>query len=270
MLTTPKAVLNVGILNIMTDKQATYDQFNEVLNASDFAVNLINFYPTTHKAKHPLPAALMAAAQPLEQLACCQLDAFIISGAPLDHLAFEQIDYYQELTTALATLKKRRIPRLFSCWGAMAAAHYYYGVKKSALPEKLFGVYPHQKLSNDRLIKALPANFVAPHARYQEPTITALQAAKLAVLATTADGRHPFAARAKEDNAVYLFAHLEYDRMGLKAEYLRECSAKKSAQIAENYYDATGTPTFLWQAVRQQFFANWLQEVVSLSRCLAS
>lgn len=156
--------VKIGILNIMHDKVDTQKRFRHVLADAD----LTFFYPKTHYQKRQLPAAFAKIAEPLGLVKVGTMDAFIITGAPIEQIPFDQVDYWDELRQLFAFLDEKQIPQLYVCWGAMAALNYFYGIDKDALAGKLFGIYRQQILQPTPLLAGLASGFKAPHARYAE------------------------------------------------------------------------------------------------------
>lgn len=253
-----KRTLQIGILNIMHDKALTNADFQQVLTQTEQPVTLHFYYPTMHYQSRPVPSTVQAELEPLDLEAVAKLDAFIITGAPIEQLPFEQITYLPELKALFEVLEQ--VPqRLYFCWGAMVALHELYQVGKADLPRKLFGVYPQQILAPSPLLKGLQNGFLAPHARYAEslrPQIE--QHPQLSLKAVTPQGKL-FLVQNQQGNEAMLFSHLEYQADGLTAEYHREVTAhpERSYQQPENQ---SGQP-FAWQHTQQVFFENWLTQI---------
>ncbi|KRL02233.1 homoserine O-succinyltransferase [Lactobacillus equicursoris DSM 19284 = JCM 14600 = CIP 110162] len=255
--------LKIGVLNIMHDKVDTQKRFTHVLKRANPEVEIRYFYPKSHHMKQPIPAGWQASSLDFEQVK--KLDGFIITGAPIERIPFEEVDYWQELTQLFDLLKDMRIPQLYVCWGAMAAMKYFYGIEKHELPEKLFGIYPQEILNKTPLLKGLTAGFKAPHARYAEMNVDEVLASPLTVNAVTESGHLTLASQGEQS---FLFTHLEYGPSAFQKEYQRELTARggddQGLAKPENYFadeDAMALPLFTWRSTQKHFFNNWMTTV---------
>ena len=260
------APLKIGILNLMHDKQDTQQRFTHVLTATGYPVHITYLYPPMHYAGRPVPPTVAKISQPLVIPEVKQLDAFIITGAPIEQLPFNQVTYIDEIHHLIDELVKQRIPQLYICWGAMVAANYLYGIEKHLLPEKLFGVYSHQVLNDRGLLRGFPNGFSAPHGRYAELDQHQIEANPNLILESTTVGNHLFSFRARSGQQNFLFAHLEYGRDALLKEYHREKNAYPDREYAKpQHYFADPVhmqdPQFKWQLAQKLYFRNWLQSV---------
>lgn len=230
----------VGLLVLMHDKVGA---INDWQNALGPQVRVQAFYPKSHVPQNP------GVMQPLDLQLATQMDAFIITGAPVDRLTFEDVWYYPEVTQLIDALQAAAVPQLYLCWGAMAALHHEFDLEKFRLPQKLFGVYPQHQLMASPLLKGLPERFLAPHARFADFSIEAIRS-KVDLIATTTNG-HSFLATAGRQT--FLFAHLEYQRFGLWQEAQRANSALAFNDDPLHHWG--------WENTRNIFFANWKQSV---------
>lgn len=233
----------IGVLVLMHDKDEALNDWRQALGAEN---GFEWFHPQTHPLHQP-----NAAIQPLALTHLERFDGFVITGAPIDRLEFEDVHYYAEVCDLIMALRHANVPVLFSCWGAMAALHHQFGLNKTRLDHKLFGVYPHRLLHATALTAGLADGFMAPHARYVDLSPHAFnQSGTPQLLATTQDGLHPLLAVHPGYRQTYLFAHLEYRRLGLWQEHQRETNGPKPL-----HDDARSWP---WQGTQRQFFENWL------------
>lgn len=158
--------IKLGVLNLMHDKLDTQQRFAHVLPDAD----LTFFYPRMHYQNRPVPPEVAKISQPLDLNHIQDFDGFIITGAPLDHLDFEQVTYIEEVRCLLQLLDKYKLQQLYFCWGAMVALDYFYDIQKRILAEKIFGTFPHLIIEPNSLLNGLSQGFIAPHARYAEIT----------------------------------------------------------------------------------------------------
>ena len=260
--------LKIGILNIMHDKVDTKKRFDYVLTRAQMPVELKYFYPKDHYQGRPVPPEVSAMAVPLELEEVAKLDAFIVTGAPIEKIAFSEVTYMAELHELFAFLEAKRICQLYVCFGAMAAANYFYGIEKHLLAQKLFGIYPQVIVNDSPLLAGLTPGFLAPHARYAELSLAQIkQTPELRLLATT-EKDELFAMESRDGLQAYLFSHLEYEGDALLKEYQRELAAypdqAQTLARPQNYFAQPASmqgPLFKWQEAQQAFFANWLQLV---------
>ena len=259
--------IKIGILNLMHDKVDTQKRFTNLFAHTAYPVELTFLYPQTHYRGRAVPDLIQQISQPLDLNRVNEFDAFIITGAPIEQLNFNDVTYIDEIRHLIDQLVRFDIPQLYICWGAMAAANYLYGIEKHRLPEKLFGIFPNHIVNQGPLLAGLPDGFLAPHARYAElDHQQIIDHPDLVLEATTIDG-DLFSFRAPKYQQSFLFAHLEYGREALLKEYRREKNAYPDREYAkpQNYFldpiHMKG-PQFKWQPAQHIYFDNWLQTVV--------
>ncbi|GAJ26423.1 homoserine O-succinyltransferase [Liquorilactobacillus sucicola DSM 21376 = JCM 15457] len=260
--------VKIGILNLMHNKKESQQQFAKVLTDGAEPVELTFYYPATHYNERPVPAELRRIAKPLDLEEVKHLDAFIISGAPIEKLAFEEVRYIAEVKALLDVLAENDIEQLYVCWGAMAALNYFYGIQKRILPAKVFGVYPNAIQSESNLLFGMPAGFPAPHARYAEMDHKQIaEHDDLALLSSDMKG-HLTLVEAAAAKQTFLFSHLEYDKDALLKEYQREAAAypeaKQKPARPEYYFkypEKLEEPVFSWKKTQRRFYSNWLKQV---------
>ena len=258
--------LHIGILNLMHNKLATIHDFQQILTTyPEFPVQLQFFYPKMHYLDQPVPLEVQQNLTPLDLKTVATLDAFIITGSPIEQIDFEDVVYMPEVKALLKVLDQ--VPtRLYLCWGAMAALYELHQVQKHNLPQKIFGAYPHDILQNNNaLLDGLPAHFIAPHARYAESNIEDIEADPDLVEVAKSQTDHLFLIQNKAQTESFLFSHLEYGGSGLDDEYLRETSAHPTTHFLKptvpQSTTSTLTTTFAWQQTQRRFFKNWLTQV---------
>lgn len=259
--------IKIGILNLMHDKVDTQKRFTNVFAHTAYPVELTFLYPQTHYRDRTVPDLVQQIAQPLDLARVNEFDAFIITGAPIEQLDFNEVTYIDEIHQLIDQLVKFNIPQLYICWGAMAAANYLYGIEKHRLPEKLFGIFPNHIVNQGPLLTGLPDGFLAPHARYAELDHQQISVHPDLILEATTIDDDLFSFRAPKYQRSFLFAHLEYEREALLKEYRREKNAYPDREYAkpQNYFldpiHMKG-PQFKWQPAQHIYFDNWLQTVV--------
>lgn len=254
--------LKIGILNIMHDKEDTQNRYHKIFNSIRNDIDLTFYYPKMHYQNRPVPEKVAQISQPLNIDEIKNFDGFIITGAPIEHFEFNEITYIEELRCLLDELNKNHVQQLYFCWGAMVALNYFYGIHKVMLPEKLFGIYPHNIFYQDDLLQNIPQGFLAPHARYAEMNHDEIAHDPRLILDADADNGALFSVSVIDNlEQNFVFSHLEYDRTALANEYQREITAhpERTYKKPENY--SLNNPIFNWKNVQQQFFTNWLNKV---------
>ena len=224
------------ILNLMHDKVDTQLRFTKVLSEGPYNVDVQYFYPQTHYTSRPVPDLVQEISQPLDLKQVATMDAFIITGAPIEQLTFEKITYLDEIHQLIDVLVTNNL----------------YDIPKFQLPEKIFGVFHNYLRAQDPLLKGLPDGFLAPHARYAELDIDKIMKDPRLVINAVTKNNFLFSFRAREKNQYFLFSHLEYGKDALLKEYLRERNANPLHMK---------DPEFSWATTQRVFFDNWLHSV---------
>lgn len=256
--------VKIGILNIMHDKVDTQKRFRHVLPHAD----LTFFYPKSHYQNRKLPADFAKIAEPLDLAKVETLDAFIITGAPIEQIPFGQVDYWNELKQLFAFLNEQQLPQLYVCWGAMAALDYFYDIGKVDLPSKLFGIYRQQILQPTPLLAGLASGFKAPHARYAEMSHQDLANSSSLTVNAISETGNLCLVTANNRPQVFLFSHLEYGPSAFIKEYDRELAARggddRGLSKPKQYFadeEHMLDPQFTWEETQKLFFANWLTSI---------
>jgi homoserine O-succinyltransferase len=194
-----------------------------------------------------------------------RFDGLIITGAPVENLAFEEVDYWQELTRVLDYAAKNVWSTLHICWGAQAGLYHRYGIPKQELEHKLFGIFPHRV--NQRqliLFHGFDDEFLAPQSRHTESDRKAIAATPALTIQSETEESGVFIVTAREGREIYVTGHLEYDPLTLDREYRRDLSRGLPIAIPKHYYpddDPNKTPVVRWRAHAHLFFSNWLNFV---------
>lgn len=255
--------LKIGILNLMHDKKDTQNRYHKIFSSINQNITLQFFYPKMHYLNRPVPKRVAKISNPLDLKQIKNFDGFIITGAPIEQLDFNDITYIDEFQHLIQELEKNHIQQLFFCWGAMAALNYCYGIHKTMLNEKIFGIYPHHILHHSDLLQGIDSGFLAPHARYAEMNHEEiLQDSRLQIDAITNTGDLFSISSIKSPEQDFIFSHLEYDKEALANEYHREIAAhpEKAFKKPENY--SLSNPVFNWKKTQRQFFTNWIKKLM--------
>lgn len=258
--------LQVCILNLMPVKQDTELQLLRALSNTPLQVDVTFLMVTSHVSLNTSANHLNRFYTTFEQIAGQRFDGLIITGAPVEDIAFEEVDYWQEVCAIMDWAEKHVTSTLHICWGAQAGFYHYYGIQKQLLPEKLFGLYSH-KVQNRKvpLVRGFDDFFLAPHSRHTETPAAAIhQCDQITVLAESQEAG-VFLAYAENGKKIFVNGHPEYDRYTLDAEYKRDLGKGLPIHIPRNYYpddDPAQKPALQWRSHSNNLYTNWLNYYV--------
>ena len=258
--------LELGILNLMPEKEETELQILRALSNTPLQVNITLLATASHTSSHTSSAHLNAFYQTWDEIKERFFDGMIITGAPVEHMAFEEVDYWQELCQIMDWTKEHVTSTLHICWGAQAAYYYRHGIQKEELPAKLFGIY-QMKINHRKepLVRGMDDVFMAPHSRHtQTPTDAIHACADIKVLAES-DEVGVFLAMTTDGKNIYVQGHPEYDRMTLDKEYHRDLDKGLEIATPVNYYpdnDPEERPLLTWRSHSDLLYTNWLNYYV--------
>ncbi|MBN1439514.1 MAG: homoserine O-succinyltransferase [Anaerolineales bacterium] len=254
--------LRVAMLNLMPTKIVTETQFLRLLGNSPLQVEITLLHTATHRAKNVPAEHLINHYKSFAQVRRRKFDALLVTGAPVEDLAFEDVDYWPELTELMDWAETNVFTSLYICWGAQAALYHFFGVPKYPLPEKMFGVFPHRNLEpKHELMRGFDDEFLAPHSRHTEIRRADIEKVpELLLLAESeAAGLHILATR--DGRKTFVTGHAEYDALTLKQEYERDLVKGLPVRVPVNYFpddDPSRPPVVRWRSHAAMFFANWL------------
>lgn len=252
--------LTIAILNLMPTKEATANQLTTLISGEE-EVDVVLLYPESHYQSKGLPELLARAYFPFSLLEERHFDGVIITGAPVEQLAFEDVDYWQELCQALRLIKAKSIPLLAICWGAQAALYHYYQIEKRMLRKKVIGVFEHHVQVKTGVFQALATPFNAPHSRYT--TVDEAQVMAHPRLLNVADSAEAglYLVTDETERETFVFGHAEYGCETLDLEYQRDLILNKEAPFPKHYYpnDQTNlSPDKTWEEHGQSLFNQWV------------
>ena len=258
--------LEIVLLNLMPTKIATETQLSRLLGNTPLQVHLELMHTSSHVSKNVSQEHLLTFYKTFDELKDRKFDGMIITGAPVENLEFEQVDYWPELCEIMEWSKTHVHSTLHICWGAQAGLYYHYGVNKYPLPEKLFGVFAHQAdYKRSILLRGFDDVFWAPHSRHTTILREDIEAVPgLRVLASSAKAGVYVVAN-KEGQHIFVTGHSEYDPETLKTEYLRDKNMGLPIHVPENYFpddDDTRDPIVRWRGHAHLLFSNWLNYFV--------
>ncbi|SMP38504.1 homoserine O-acetyltransferase MetA [Anoxynatronum buryatiense] len=258
--------LKIAILNLMPTKTATETQLLRLLGNTALQVDVVLLHPATHDSKNTPQHHLTTFYKTFEEVRHEKFDGLIITGAPVEQMPFEEVNYWEELQQIMEWKKTHVFSTLFICWAAQAALYHYYGVPKYPLSAKLFGVFSHQvHQPHVKLLRGFDDLFQAPHSRHTEVRAEDLEAVPgLDILATSPEAG-VYMAATRDGKNIFVTGHSEYDPLTLKAEYDRDVKAGFSIDVPVNYFpedDPSKTPLVTWRGHANLLFANWLNYYV--------
>ncbi len=258
--------IKIGLLNLMPLKEDTELQILRSLSNTPLQVDVTFVTVSTHKSKNTPTSHLNKFYEKFCDVRPRKFDGFIITGAPVETLPFEDVDYWEELTDIMEWSKTHVTSTLHLCWGAQAAMYYHYGIDKVAMPKKVFGVFWHRVLNRKiPLVRGFDDVFLAPHSRHTQVPLGEIRAQKRLTVLAESEEAGLFLAMANDGRQVFVMGHPEYDRMTLDAEYRRDFSKGLPIEIPKNYYpddDPEKKPLLTWRATANNLYTNWLNYYV--------
>lgn len=258
--------LNILILNLMPEKEKTERQLLRLLGNTPLQVNITFLKTATYESKNTSSYHLEEFYQTFDQVKEKKYDGMIITGAPIELLEFESVDYWSELTEILSWTDKNVTSTLHICWGAQAALYYHYGIGKYELPRKCSGVYMHRVLDEKaKLLRGFDDVFKAPHSRNTDISIEELIKNDDLKLLASSDEAGPLIIASADGRRIMITGHLEYEVSTLAEEYARDKAKGISIHMPEYYFpedDPVRTPVNSWRSHAHLFFSNWLNYYV--------
>lgn len=258
--------IHILILNLMPLKEETELQLLRSLSNSPLQVDVWFMAMSTHQSKNTSTSHLNKFYQEFADVKDRKFDGMIITGAPIEQMEFEEVDYWDELVEVMDWAETNVTSTLHICWGAQAGMYHHYGLQKKMLPEKMFGVFWHQ-VHNRKipLVRGFDDMFLAPHSRHTEvPAEVVHNCPEITVLAES-DEAGILMAMAKEGRQIFIMGHLEYDRVTLDGEYQRDKEKGLDIEVPKNYYgddDCQAKPQLMWRAHANNLYTNWLNYYV--------
>ncbi|MBP3038966.1 homoserine O-succinyltransferase [Bacillaceae bacterium Marseille-Q3522] len=258
--------LNILILNLMPEKEKTEVQLLRLLGNTPLQVNISFLHTVSHEAKNTSSIHLDQFYTSLAEIKAKKFDGMIITGAPVEMLRFEEVDYWEELVTIMEWTKTNVTSTLHICWGAQAALYYHFGIHKVQLPAKCFGVFPHVvRKRSEKLLRGFDDLFYAPHSRHTDIAAKEIEDQPAIQLLASSDEAGPFILSANNGKQIMVTGHLEYELYTLAEEYHRDLQRKLPIQLPKNYYpndDPEKRPLNIWRSHAHLLFSNWLNYYV--------
>ncbi|HOA55817.1 MAG: homoserine O-succinyltransferase [Acetivibrionales bacterium] len=258
--------LNIAVLNLMPTKIVTETQLLRLIGNTPIQVDVTFLHPATHESKNTPQEHLLKFYNTFSEIRHRKFDGLIITGAPVEHMPFEEVDYWDELKEIMEWSLDNVYSTLHICWGAQAGLYYHYGIPKHALDEKLSGVFAHRvNKKNVMLLRGFDEVFYAPHSRYTEVRREDIERAGELEILSESDEAGVYIVLALNGRQIFVTGHSEYDQLTLKYEYDRDKSRGLNPQVPVNYFpddDPEKPPVVTWRAHANLLFANWLNYYV--------
>jgi len=254
--------LRIVILNLMPEKIVTETQILRLLGNSALQVDIVLIHPKTHSSKNTSEEHLIKFYNTFDDIRDDKFDGMIITGAPVEHLEFEEISYWEELQEIMDWSLTHVYSTYHICMAAQAGLYHHFGVPKYPLEKKMFGVFPHTvNIKNTRLLRGFDDEFLAPHSRHTEVRKEDIEeVAELEILAESPEAG-VYIVSAREGRQIFVTGHSEYDPLSLQNEYLRDLNKGLDIEVPKNYYpndDPSQLPIVRWRGHANLLFSNWL------------
>ena len=258
--------LRILILNLMPKKIETETQFARLLGNSPLQVEMELIHTKSHQSKNVAEEHLLAFYKTFDDVRTENFDGMIITGAPVEHLEFEEVEYWQELCEIMEWSKTHVHSTFHVCWGAQAGLYYHYGIQKRSVPEKMFGVFPHRvEYKKSILFRGFDDVFMVPQSRHTTVLREDIEKVWPLRILASSDETGVYAITTKNGRQIFITGHSEYDADTLKNEYVRDLSQGKPISIPKNYFpndDDTQPPIVSWRGHAHLLFSNWLNYFV--------
>ncbi|MBK9925359.1 MAG: homoserine O-succinyltransferase [Anaerolineales bacterium] len=258
--------MRVAILNLMPTKIATETQLLRLLGNSALQVDVTLVHTATYESKNTDAEHLLTHYVTFEEIKDQKFDGLIITGAPVEQMKFEDVDYWEELKQIMDWSEENVESNFYICWGAQAALYHRYGIPKYDLPRKMFGVFEHRVLSRtEKLLRGFDDIFYAPHSRHTEIRRQDIDPVNELQILAESDEAGVYLLGSKDGRHIFATGHSEYDPFTLKAEYDRDVNKGLPIHVPKNYYpndDPTQTPHVRWRGHANLLYVNWLNYYV--------
>jgi len=258
--------LEILILNLMPVKSTTETQILRLLSNTPLQVKVTLIYTMMHLSKNTPKEHLDAFYKTFEDISIHKYDGLIITGAPIEHLEFEEVDYWEEMVSIMDWADKHVTSTMYICWASQAGLYHHYGVPKYKVNDKIFGVFNHKVYNKTNLLlRGFDDEFLAPHSRYTEVRKKDIEKIKSLDILADSDEAGIYLVASKDLKRVFITGHSEYDPLTLKSEYDRDVNKGLDIKVPTNYYmdnDPKQLPMVRWRSHANLLFSNWLNYCV--------
>ena len=258
--------LQIVILNLMPIKQDTELQLLSALSNTPLQIDITFLKMKSHISQNTSANHLNRFYESFDDIRWKKYDGLIITGAPVEHMEYEEVDYWQELCEVMEWSKTNVTSTFHICWGAQAGLYYHYGLQKHILPQKVFGVFEHKVMNRKiPIVRGFDDYFMAPHSRHTEVRSEDIHACKDLTVLAESDEVGVYLVMAGEGKQFFVMGHSEYDRLTLQEEYFRDLKKGMDIQVPKNYFpddDPTKKPHLQWRSHSNNLYSNWLNYYV--------
>ena len=258
--------LRMLLLNLMPKKIETETQLTRLLGNTPLQIELTLLRMEAHKSLNTSQEHLLSFYRTFSEVKDTFFDGMIITGAPVEHLPFEEVDYWPELCEIMEWSRSHVHSTMHICWGAQAGLYYHYGIQKQPLERKLFGVFPHRsEYRESMLLRGFDDVFMVPHSRHTTVKREDIEAVPSLQILASSDEAGVCIVRNRQGRQFFMMGHSEYDARTLENEYLRDVKAGKPIDVPKNYYpgdDPSKEPIVSWRGHANLLYSNWLNYFV--------
>ncbi len=258
--------LQICILNLMPVKQDTELQLLRALSNTPLQVDVTFLNMKSHTSLNTSANHLNKFYVTFDDIKWKKFDGLIITGAPVEHMEFEEVDYWEELTEIMDWSKTNVTSTFHICWGAQAGLYYHFGLKKKLMPAKVFGVYEHKVMNRKNpIVRGFDDYFMAPHSRHTEVSAVDIHACEALTVLAESEEAGVYLVMAGEGKQFFVMGHSEYDRLTLRDEYFRDVNKGLEIAVPKNYFpddDPNQRPRLQWRSHCNNLYSNWLNYYV--------
>ena len=258
--------LRIIIMNLMPEKIQTETQILRLIGNSPLQVEVTLLHPKTYLSKHTPVSHLKTFYKTFDEISREKFDGLIITGAPVENMEFEDVNYWRELTEVMKWSRKNVFSTYHICWGAQAGLYYHYGIKKYNLDKKMFGVFLHKKTRNNvKLLRGFDDAFYVPHSRYTTVRKEDIERFDELEILSESDESGVYIVASKDGRQIFVTGHSEYDGDRLATEYFRDIDKGLPIEVPQNYFednDPGKNPVVKWRAHGNLLYVNWLNYYV--------
>lgn len=258
--------IKIGLLNLMPLKEDTELQILRSLSNTPLQVDVVFVNVSSHKSKNTSTSHLNKFYVSFEEIKDQRFDGFIITGAPVEQMPFEEVDYWEELKEIMEWTKTHVTSTMHLCWGAQAGLYYHYGIEKVRLDEKVFGVFEHRvKNRKTPLVRGFDDVFYAPHSRHTTVPTEAIESEEQLIILAESEEAGVFLTMSLDGKQIFVMGHPEYDRVTLNNEYMRDKNKGLEISLPKNYYpddNFENRPLLTWRSHANNLYTNWVNYYV--------
>ncbi len=258
--------LEILLVNLMPTKEVTETQILRALSNTPLQLNMTLLHTASHKATNTDEEYLHTFYRTFDQVKDKFFDGMIITGAPVELMPFESVDYWDELVEIMDWSEDHVFSTLYLCWGAQAGLYHHFGIDKQVMDHKLFGVYEHEIYNiQPNLLRGFDEVFWMPHSRHTTNSLAEVKANRNLEILAGSEVTGAAIVRSKDNKHIFVFGHAEYDRDTLKREYDRDRSRGLDIAVPDNYYpddNPSKVPIVRWRSVSTLLYTNWLNYYV--------